>query len=157
MIKQELRKYVAAFIFLAATLALLWLLSYTPFLETLELKSYDFRMSVLRPPLDPPSDIVIVAIDEGSLTEMAKQGMPWPWPRRAHALLIRTLNEAGARLIAFDVTCIDESPPYLPQEDRLLAEAIRDSRAPVVLAATIEVVNDPRFTIIRPLFPIDAL
>ena len=157
MIKQEYRKYAAAFIFLIATLALLWLLSFTPFLEILELKSYDFRMSVLRPPLDPPSDIVIVAIDESSVTELEEQGMPLPWPRSVHALLIQTLNEAGARLIAFDVTFDRESPPYLPQEDGLLAQAIRESRAPVVLVAYVSVVNDPRFTIIRPILPIDAL
>lgn len=44
----------------------------------------------------PADDIVIVAIDEQSLREIGR----WPWSRRTHAELIRTLSAAGAKAIA---------------------------------------------------------
>ncbi len=47
-----MRKYVAASIFFVLTFSLVGLLSlYTPILEILELKGYDFMMSVIRGPV----------------------------------------------------------------------------------------------------------
>ena len=93
----------------------------------------------LRPPSPPPGDILIVGIDAASFQELKR---PWPWPRRWHAQLIRRLTDAGAALIVFDVFF---GEPSTQEDDRLLAEAIRDSRG-VILARIIEVTQDPQFS-----------
>src|SRR5262245_7898576 len=148
-----MRNYVAAGLFLVATFLAVGLLAKTPYLNTPELKSYDFMMSTLRGPLDRPQDIVIVAIDESSIQEFSDR-FHWPWPRSVHAELIRLLNEAGARAIAFDVVFDQASDP---DEDRALGDSIRASRAPVVLAGTEQEVKDPRFALVQKIRPIDTL
>jgi adenylate cyclase len=68
----------------------------------------------------PPDDIVIVAIDEPSLQQLA---MPWPWPRRVHAALVRALASAGARTIVFDL--VFDVPAPAAEDDGLLRETIQ--------------------------------
>lgn len=155
-------RYLSAAIILAVSLAIIGLLSsFTPYLEVLELKSYDFMMATIRGPLEPPSDIAIVAIDEDSLSEFSSTlKLNWPWPRSVHGELIAILNEAGARAIVFDITFFGESRFYgrqFPDEDAALAKSIRQSAAPVVLAAAREVIDDPRFFQVRMLYPLEAL
>lgn len=139
-----------------AAFAVVGLLSkFTPFLTALELKSYDFMATTIRGPLEPPKDIVMVAIDDASLQQFATNfGFQFPWPRGVHAKLIELLNQAGARVIAFDLVFDLKSKP---EEDQALAKAIRASHVPVVLAATFDIVKDPRFTQVTPLVPLDDL
>jgi adenylate cyclase len=149
-----MKRYVPALVFLIAASGGIALLSrYTPYLTILELKSYDFMIAVLRGPLPPPDDLVIVAIDESSIQEFSDR-FTWPWPRSVHGELIRVLNEAGARAVAFDVVF---DLATTAEEDRALAEAIRASRAPVVLAATLEVVSEARFQQVHQMLPIELL
>ena len=62
-----MKKYIAGVIFLVFSFALIGSISfYTPYLENLELKGYDFMMSTIRGSLPAPEDIVVVAIDETS-------------------------------------------------------------------------------------------
>ena len=98
-----MKKYIAGAVFLVFSFGLIGILSsFTPYLENLELKGYDFMMSTVRGPLPAPEDVVIVAIDETSLAEY-EDYFQWPWPRRVHGQLIRSLNDAGVRAIIFDV------------------------------------------------------
>jgi CHASE2 domain-containing sensor protein/signal transduction histidine kinase len=83
---------------------------------------YDrFASMMSRPARD---DIIIVAIDDYSLSQLGR----WPWPRTHHADLIRKLTKAGARTIGLDVIL---SEPEQPQPDgsrpgdAALAAAIR--------------------------------
>ena len=146
-----MKKYAAATIFLLGSFAFVGLLSkYTIYFTVLELKTYDFMMTVLRGPLRPPDDVVVVGIDESSIQEFSDR-FPFPWPRSVHGELIRLLNEAGARVIVFDVVF---DLPSKKEEDLALAEAIRRSRAPVILAATVETVKDPRFTRVDKVKPL---
>ncbi len=149
-----MKKYVAALIFLVFSFGLIGGISlYTPYLETLELKGYDFMVANLRGPLPSPEDIVIVAIDEISLAEFEDYST-WPWPRGVHGQLIRSLGEAGVQAIIFDIIFAGES---YPEEDDEMAAAIRESRVPVILAATEEQVVDPRFgTMTKQLLPLDT-
>jgi diguanylate cyclase (GGDEF)-like protein/PAS domain S-box-containing protein len=71
-------------------------------------------------------EIVVVAIDAPSIEKIGI----WPWPRRLHAELLRKLEEAGARDIAFDV---DFSTPSDPASDQQFVEALRSSGGSVVL------------------------
>jgi len=77
----------------------------------------------------PPSDIVIVAIDDASLLP-AHLGR-FPWPRDAYADLLDKLTDA--KLVAFDVL-FAEPDRYNPQADAAFAAAIK-RHGKVVLAA----------------------
>ncbi|MCW5752236.1 MAG: CHASE2 domain-containing protein, partial [Alphaproteobacteria bacterium] len=73
-----------------------------PFVEPwrqIENRAYDWLSTVTLPAADSESP-VIVGIDEPSFAEIARA---WPWPRRLHADLIRSLDAAGAKVIVFDV------------------------------------------------------
>ncbi len=81
---------------------------------------YDWSLRFRPPP--PSADIVIVAIDEKSLSALGR----WPWPRRYHARLTEKLTEAQAKAIAFDVVFAE---PQIggPQDDQSLAAALKDN------------------------------
>jgi adenylate cyclase len=73
------------------------------------------------------SSVAVVAIDRQALLDVDPS---WPWSRRLHAKMVRTLHEGGARLIVFDIAFIASS-----EGDPELADAIEDA-GNVVLAAT---------------------
>ena len=114
-----------------------------------DMKTYD-AYSCVRGPTSPPTDIVIVGIDQESFSMMKR---PWPWPRSIHGKLIRALGRAGAKGIVMDIIF---SNPSNPREDRALAEAIREVRN-VVLAADIEIVRTERFSQSMLITPIEEL
>ncbi|MFO1424955.1 MAG: CHASE2 domain-containing protein, partial [Candidatus Competibacteraceae bacterium] len=67
----------------------------------------------------PADDIIIVAVDEQSLREVGR----WPWSRRTHAELVRTLGAAGAKAIALDIV-FAEPDATDPAADAELADAL---------------------------------
>jgi diguanylate cyclase (GGDEF)-like protein/PAS domain S-box-containing protein len=71
-------------------------------------------------------EVVIVAIDANSIDKIGV----WPWPRRLHAELLRRLQGAGVRDIAFD---IDFSTPSEASSDQDFVEALADSGGSAVL------------------------
>jgi adenylate cyclase len=104
----------------------------------------------LQPASPPPREILLVGIDSHSFRAL---GRAWPWPRRYHARLIERLTKAGAALIVFDVFF---GEPTDPEDDRLLAEAVKKS-GKVVLARVIESTQDPLFSRQIILNPLDSL
>ena len=76
-----------------------------PLLDQLELKTYDMRLKAL--PRSTPKHVTIAAIDEKSLRSVGR----WPWSRATHAELVRKLDEAGARAIAFDIFFPERESP----------------------------------------------
>jgi CHASE2 domain-containing sensor protein len=97
------------------TLALVLL--YTNALYRWDWLFYDWNLAAWsRAPAD---DIVIVAVDEQSLREMGR----WPWSRRTHAELVRTLGAAGAKAIAMDIV-FAEPDATDPAADAELADAL---------------------------------
>lgn len=96
--------------------------------QELELAAYDLMMRSSRSTLPAPRDIVIVLADEDSERELSDQ---IPFSRTYHARLLDKLNEAGARAVVFDLIFSEERTR---DEDEDFADAIRRSRAPVVLA-----------------------
>ncbi len=122
----------------------------------------------LRGPVDPPSGVVIVTMNRQAAanialpsdpqrfqqcqdlvvgpappTHVSLPSMPSRWPRCLHALLVRKLTDAGARVIAFDV--LFRQRPPLPGasgdlnawQDEVLAGALVASSR-VVIAQRIE-------------------
>ncbi|MBV6304181.1 CHASE2 domain-containing protein [Candidimonas humi] len=104
---------------LAALAMLTFLLSYfatSTGLFRLNQVFYDVALSTSshRPAL---SDIVIIAIDDGSLDEIGH----WPWRRQVHARLLDRLH--AARAVGMDIV-FDAPDSYFPEDDARLARAI---------------------------------
>jgi len=76
-------------------------------LDTVELKTYDWRLARTARPETARRDIALVAIDEYSLRNLQKNAGRWPWPRAVHSMLIDYLAKAPAKLIAYDVDFAD--------------------------------------------------
>ena len=76
---------------------------------------YDWSTTVT--PRDAPDNIVIVAIDDASLSALG----PWPWPRSVHAQFLRRLAAARPLAVVYDVLFMGASPR--PGEDKALGEA----------------------------------
>ena len=81
---------------IALLLGVLFLM-YTDWLWRWDQVLYDSQFKMWSRP--PPEDIVIIAIDDASLTELGR----WPWSRSVHADLVRRLTGAGVRAIVFDI------------------------------------------------------
>jgi len=75
-----------------------------------------------------PANVVIVAIDDGSLEQIGR----WPWPRALHAALLDRLREAHVHAVALDLVLSEASrDDWRPgkqgrsDEDERLAAAMR--------------------------------
>jgi adenylate cyclase len=79
-------------------------LSLSGFAETVELKTYDWRVrQTTADHLSSSSPVTVVAIDDESVRRMEPLVGRWPWPRLVHALVIDYLAAAGARAVVYDV------------------------------------------------------
>jgi len=79
-------------------------LSLPGFADTIELKTYDWRVrQTTADRLSPSSPVIVVAIDDESLRRMEPLVGRWPWPRLVHALVVDYLAAAGARAVVYDV------------------------------------------------------
>ena len=94
-----------------------------PFLQTIELKTLDFRFRAFPSPRMARTDIVVIVIDEESVQKLQSVLGRWPWPRDAYALILDYLRAGGVRTVAFDILFAE---PHLekPEADRAFAEAI---------------------------------
>lgn len=94
--------------------------------EDLELKTYDIRAFLQKGPLanQPSDNIVIVEFDDVTLNTFEDEYGTWPWPRNVHAEMIRWFNEAGARMIAYDIMFVSRQKG-LQDQDQALIEAFR--------------------------------
>jgi CHASE2 domain-containing sensor protein len=79
---------------------------------------YDLGLSMASRP--PPNDIVIVAVDDESLSRIGR----WPWRRAIHATLLDKLRQADAAVVGLDII-LSEADAADPKEDQVLAAAIR--------------------------------
>ncbi|XGV95842.1 MAG: CHASE2 domain-containing protein [Leptolyngbya sp. BL-A-14] len=103
----------------------------------------------LRGPVAPPKDIVILAIDEDSLSQGTKVYpvdpqkyafleplQTWPWNRIAYARALDRLMAAGAQSVAFDL--IFDAPSSDANADRSFQQALQRYAGHVTLAAKSE-------------------
>jgi CHASE2 domain-containing sensor protein len=85
-------------------------------------------------PAPPPADVIIVAIDENSLSQIGR----WPWSRKIHADLITRLKAEGASAIGLDII-FSEADSLRPDDDAALSDAIAKAGnvvLPVLLEST---------------------
>jgi len=130
-------------------LALALVLAFTEVLQRGDNLLYDLDLRLM--PLAPPSDIVIVAIDEESLSALGH----WPWPRRWHAQVIQQLTRAGAKVIGMDVL-FAEPDARDPAGDEFLALAIK-AHGRVVLAVAPEIQHGAQLAATLPIEPLAAV
>jgi len=119
-ITQKIRLLVL--IVLAAWLGT-FLFSNLRFVRNLELKSLDWRFKMRGKETLADSSIVIVSIDDQTFSSIQTK---WPYPRSYFTKLIRNLNDAGARLIVFD---LEFTEPYSqdPAQDVELAHVAQQA------------------------------
>jgi adenylate cyclase len=110
-----------------------------------------FRM---RGPVTPPEEIVIVAIDDSSLTAAAQESddwkiatrsardaanlkliESWPWQRAVYGVVVERLLGAGAQVVAVDLL-LDLPSVHGEADDGRLAGVLQQHAGQVVLAST---------------------
>lgn len=132
-------------------------------LYSIELKTYDWRLSRIARPETARADIVMVAIDEDSLRALQPQMGRWPWPRVVHAAVIDFLARAPARAVVYDINFAEpDSRVGFRVGDGLMsgAESDREFVAAVRRAGNVYLLADAAFetsTIGRPLPPSSLL
>ena len=74
------------------------------FLETAELKAYDWRMRRSADPASVNKNIVLIEINDATIRDFEPVFGHWPWPRLVHSYVVDYLAAAGARVVAIDLT-----------------------------------------------------
>lgn len=119
----------------------------------------------LRGAQSAPEDIVILAIDDESMSQ--GQSYPtdaetrallapikqWPWQRQAYAIAIQRLLDSGAKVVALDVLLTTESA-YGPADDQALAQVLAKYGDRVVLGATYKDIQINQGSLVKPQLPI---
>jgi adenylate cyclase len=113
-----------------------WAIRTFPPVHYVELLAYGWHAGSLQS-LPPDDRIVLVGMDQESLTHLPLERPFYPLPRTIHANVVRQLHAAGAKVIAFDLTFSRS----VPAEDPQFAAALKE--AGPVLAGT-----DPHVTIV---------
>jgi adenylate cyclase len=90
-------------------------------------KSYDFviKNRIVKP--KPSPDIVIVDIDEASLSALAKEYGRWPWPRQVLGEFVQQLEEQKPKAIVFDILFSDPDV-YNQDSDTYFNDAIAETQ-----------------------------
>jgi serine/threonine-protein kinase len=89
---------------LIATLFLI--MGWTGFMSALEWQAYSLGVK-LSPEPEPKNNLEVIAIDQVSLAQLGK----WPWPRSYLGVVIKQLNENGARVVGLEL------PLHTPQSE----------------------------------------
>jgi adenylate cyclase len=143
------RKLIAGLTIGVGAAALVLAIGWSGWLETAELKTYDWRMRTLRnwsPAVHP--DIVLVEINDASIRDLQEIAGRWPWPRAMVAVLIDYLQRGSPRAIAVDVGFWEKERqatyPFLDEtytserSDKELADAVRRSGNVILLADAVD-------------------
>ncbi len=140
-----------------AAAALIVLAHLTPFAQQIEDRYGLGLLFSLRRPVPPPEGALIVSIDRqsidwlrrvsaeqtdatpqlvsclpaGALTELGRLKGPSSLPRPVYACLLRELDRMGFPVIVFDILF---SAPGIPEDDQMLAQAMRNHGATAILS-----------------------
>ena len=117
------------------TVLLMVSLEQSDFFKTYELKSMDFFQR-FQSPLEK-LQVVMVEIDQQSLTALSEKGIQWPWPRQVYVPLVEVCARAGSKGIVFDII-FSEPSSYGREDDLAFAEAIQKAGSvflPMILSS----------------------
>ena len=104
-IVQRIQKSKNLQIFVLAVVGVLFtlLIQFSGALDSVELKTLDWRFLEASHPEEADTSIVLISIDQNSLEAFQNRNVIWPWPRNVYALVVDYLHSAGARSVAFDI------------------------------------------------------
>lgn len=111
-------------------------------LNDLDLLSLRLRFQ-LRGAEPPDPALRVLGITENTISEFAKQEIYYPFPRDLHAVALKRLADAGARVVVVDIL-FSEADSWDSAEDEALRDAVlycRERGCAVVLAAAIEEIS----------------
>jgi len=124
-----LPKGIRAFLPLAALLAAAGVLvlasGRSEVVQSIELKTLDWRFRHLSAAERHDKNIVLVMVDQASLDHFESESLYWPWPRGMYEAPLRFLKAGGAKAVVFDVLFTSPSP-YGAAEDTSFGKALRD-------------------------------
>ncbi|MBM4345842.1 MAG: adenylate/guanylate cyclase domain-containing protein [Deltaproteobacteria bacterium] len=165
-LRQRLTWWATALLIAAGAAALAMGVVATPVGRDIEARTWDWRVRLWTPDR-PPTDAVILEIDEGSLRWLSRhEKVPWPLPRDVWCRILGELKAAGAKAVVFDVLFSEIS-----EFDEPFAACIGDHGA-VALAWQCmgdEAVPPPRWRVdghgaialpqrtCKPVVPVDAI
>jgi len=109
---------------LCLTCALLGILLHRwSYVRAFEWKTYDLRVQWMAAREEPSRDIVIIALDNQSLSRLEPAVGRWPWPRAIFAGLLDYCS--GAVTVGMDILLTEADWQYRPSDDVLAEEASR--------------------------------
>ena len=113
------------YLYLSALLTVLVLLDAGLFHvgENMRDRAFDFMVKNRIVVPKPDADIVIVDINEASLSAMAKEYGRWPWPRQVFGEFIENIEAQQPKAIVFDILFSDPDV-YNPDSDAYFNEVI---------------------------------
>lgn len=100
------------------------------FLKQIELRTYDWRMSLSSKNIIN-DNIIIAAIDNKSLDIIGR----WPWDRDTFAKILKKIDEGGAKVIAIDVLFTE---PSKAEKDDELAKVLNNRKTVIATAFSFE-------------------
>lgn len=122
----------------------------------------------MRGPVAPPSNVVILAIDESSLSQQQfyrtdperyaafEPIQTWPWKRATYATAITKIMEAGAQAIALDILFSSPSS-HGPEDDATFEAALQQYGDRVALASQYTNVETPQGMVTQYVQPLPNL
>jgi len=149
------RKLLAGLAIGVGAALLVQTIGWAGWLETAELKTYDWRMRTayrLRVargvPLVHP-DIALVEITDASIRDLSELVGRWPWPRALQALLIDYISRGKPTVIAVDLTFLeperaskyeflDRGEISSAQSDQDLADAVKRAGNVILLTDAVD-------------------
>ncbi len=116
---------------LSLCVAILWIIFYLTaqqhqLLKAADFTIFDIQSRYLASHLNVDEDIVVIAIDDHSLTKMNPVAGRWVWPRTVHAQLIEALQSVSVAVIGFDIL-FAEKDIYRPDADIYFNEVLGES------------------------------
>jgi len=142
------RKVLAGLLLGLGAAAVVLALAAGGFLETAELKLYDWRMRLSASPASVNRDIVLVEINDSTIRDLEPIFGHWPWPRVGLAIVIDYLQRAPAKVVAVDITLAerDRVEQYDIggvkwsglESDEALADSVRKSGNVIMLADAVD-------------------
>lgn len=136
------RKILAGFSLGALAAVIVLSLGAAGLLDTAELKAYDWRMRRVADPAAVSKDIVLVEINDASITDFAPAVGRWPWPRLVQSELIDFLKRGHAKVIAYDVQLTEPSQGTFKlgdttwtaeESDKAMVDSVRDAGNVIML------------------------
>lgn len=130
------RKLLGFFLITLAAVALCSAAVLTGRLEEIESRTWDWRLRSIAASTTADPAIKLIIIDQSSLDHFARNdSMYWPWFREVYAAILKYLQRAGARGVAFDILFTEPSS-YGVDDDKAFADSFSGT-LPVVVGAAL--------------------